>query len=125
MPTLSIDGRQVSVADGTTVIQATEKLGIFVPRYCYHPGLSIAGYAVFGDGAIDPVTRNGVSDKTEYNVTVDYKLTAEFWPEALKSLWLRGRATWIDETIGGTTRTTKDYRVIVNYEWVFGKTAKK
>jgi hypothetical protein len=89
------------------------------------PGLSIAGYAVFGDGAIDPVTRNGVSDKTEYNVTVDYKLTAEFWPEALKSLWLRGRATWIDETTGGTTRTTKDYRVIVNYEWVFGKTAKK
>jgi NADH-quinone oxidoreductase subunit G len=43
MPTLSIDGREVSVADGTTVIQAAEKLGIFVPRYCYHPGLSIAG----------------------------------------------------------------------------------
>jgi NADH-quinone oxidoreductase subunit G len=25
------------------VIQAAEKLGIFIPRYCYHPGLSIAG----------------------------------------------------------------------------------
>src|SRR6059036_2725394 len=43
MPKLSIDGREVSVPDGTTVIQAAEKLGIFVPRYCYHPGLSIAG----------------------------------------------------------------------------------
>ncbi|MGH9721046.1 MAG: 2Fe-2S iron-sulfur cluster-binding protein [Bryobacteraceae bacterium] len=43
MPKLSIDGREVSVADGTTVIQAAEKLEIFVPRYCYHPGLSIAG----------------------------------------------------------------------------------
>ena len=43
MPKLSIDGREVSVADGTTVIQAAEKLGIYVPRYCYHPGLSIAG----------------------------------------------------------------------------------
>ena len=43
MPMLSIDGLQVSVADGTTVIQAAEKLGIFVPRYCYHPALSIAG----------------------------------------------------------------------------------
>src|SRR6266536_1087802 len=43
MPKLSIDGREVSVGDGTTVIQAAEKLGIFVPRYCYHPGLSIAG----------------------------------------------------------------------------------
>jgi NADH-quinone oxidoreductase subunit G len=43
MPKLTIDGREVTVADGTTVIQAAEKLGIFVPRYCYHPGLSIAG----------------------------------------------------------------------------------
>ena len=43
MPSLSIDGREVSVPQGTTVIQAAEKLGIFIPRYCYHPGLSIAG----------------------------------------------------------------------------------
>jgi len=43
MPTLTIDGRQVTVPAGTTVIQAAEKLGVFVPRYCYHPGLSIAG----------------------------------------------------------------------------------
>ncbi len=43
MPSLSIDGRETSVPEGTTVIQAAEKLGIFIPRYCYHPGLSIAG----------------------------------------------------------------------------------
>src|SRR5262249_47270227 len=43
VPKLSIDGRDVVVPDGTTVIQAAEKLGIFIPRYCYHPGLSIAG----------------------------------------------------------------------------------
>jgi NADH-quinone oxidoreductase subunit G len=43
MPKLSIDGHEISVPDGTTIIQAAEKLGIFVPRYCYHPGLSIAG----------------------------------------------------------------------------------
>jgi NADH-quinone oxidoreductase subunit G len=43
MPTLSIDGREITVPDRTTVIQAAENLGIFVPRYCYHPGLSIAG----------------------------------------------------------------------------------
>lgn len=88
------------------------------------PGLSVYAYAVFGDGAIDPVTRNGVSDKNEYDVTVDYRFTAAYWPDALKPLWLRGRATWIDETISGNTRTTKDYRVIVNYEWVFGKARK-
>src|SRR3989441_11379318 len=43
MPTLTIDGREVVALDGTTVIQAAEKLGIFIPRYCYHPALSIAG----------------------------------------------------------------------------------
>jgi NADH-quinone oxidoreductase subunit G len=43
MPTLTIDGRQVQAPDGSTVIQAAEKAGIFIPRYCYHPGLSIAG----------------------------------------------------------------------------------
>jgi NADH-quinone oxidoreductase subunit G len=43
MPKLTIDGQQVESPEGSTVIQAAEKLGIFVPRYCYHPGLTIAG----------------------------------------------------------------------------------
>jgi len=43
MPTLTIDGRRIDGHDGSTVIQAAEQLGIFIPRYCYHPGLSIAG----------------------------------------------------------------------------------
>ena len=43
MPNLTIDDRQVSVSERTTVIQAAEELGIYIPRYCYHPGLSIAG----------------------------------------------------------------------------------
>lgn len=43
MPTVTIDNRTIDVPAGTTVIQAAEKLGIFIPRYCYHPGLSVAG----------------------------------------------------------------------------------
>ncbi len=43
MVSLSIDSREVTVPRGTTVIQAAETLGVFIPRYCYHPGLSIAG----------------------------------------------------------------------------------
>ncbi len=43
MPRLTIDGQEVNVEPGTTVIQAAEKLGVYIPRYCYHPGLSIAG----------------------------------------------------------------------------------
>jgi len=43
MPALTIDGLQIDSPDGSTVIQAAERLGVYVPRYCYHPGLSIAG----------------------------------------------------------------------------------
>jgi NADH-quinone oxidoreductase subunit G len=43
MPTLTINHQSVTVPEGTTIIQAAERLGIEIPRYCYHPGLSIAG----------------------------------------------------------------------------------
>jgi len=43
MPTLTIDGKQITVEPGTKVIEAARRLGFFVPHYCYHPGLSIAG----------------------------------------------------------------------------------
>ncbi|HXH28432.1 MAG TPA: 2Fe-2S iron-sulfur cluster-binding protein, partial [Candidatus Polarisedimenticolia bacterium] len=40
---LLIDGRPVVVRKGTTVLQAAATIGIQVPHYCYHPGLTIAG----------------------------------------------------------------------------------
>jgi NADH-quinone oxidoreductase subunit G len=40
--TLEIDGRSVEVPHGSTVIEAANKLGIFVPHFCYHKKLSIA-----------------------------------------------------------------------------------
>ncbi|WP_020398875.1 NADH-quinone oxidoreductase subunit NuoG [Kordiimonas gwangyangensis] len=43
MPTLTIDGKEVTVEAGTTVLQACEEIGIEVPRFCYHERLSIAG----------------------------------------------------------------------------------
>ncbi|HZD25734.1 MAG TPA: NADH-quinone oxidoreductase subunit NuoG, partial [Alphaproteobacteria bacterium] len=43
MPTLTIDGQEITVEPGTTVLQACELLGIEVPRFCYHDRLSIAG----------------------------------------------------------------------------------
>jgi NADH-quinone oxidoreductase subunit G len=43
MPALTIDGTALECPAGSTVIQAAERAGIFIPRYCYHPGLSIAG----------------------------------------------------------------------------------
>jgi NADH-quinone oxidoreductase subunit G len=43
MPKLKIDGIEIEVANGTTVIQACEQVGAEVPRFCYHERLSIAG----------------------------------------------------------------------------------
>ncbi len=41
--TLTIDGQKVVVPKGTTIMQAAEKIGIRVPRLCYHPKLSTEG----------------------------------------------------------------------------------
>ena len=42
MAKLEIDGRQVEVADNSMIMDATNKLGIYVPHFCYHRKLSIA-----------------------------------------------------------------------------------
>ncbi|MBL8510714.1 MAG: NADH-quinone oxidoreductase subunit NuoG, partial [Betaproteobacteria bacterium] len=42
MINLEIDGQQVQVDNGATVMDAASKLGIFVPHFCYHKKLSIA-----------------------------------------------------------------------------------
>lgn len=42
MLTLEIDGQTVEVEDGATVMDAANKLGIYIPHFCYHKKLSIA-----------------------------------------------------------------------------------
>jgi NADH-quinone oxidoreductase subunit G len=39
---VEIDGKQVEVPYGATVMDATHKLGVYVPHFCYHRKLSIA-----------------------------------------------------------------------------------
>ncbi|MBA3558382.1 MAG: (2Fe-2S)-binding protein [Gemmatimonadaceae bacterium] len=43
MVTLTIEGRTVSVAAGTSILEAAKTAGVLVPHYCYHPGLPVAG----------------------------------------------------------------------------------
>ncbi|XP_036396117.1 NADH-ubiquinone oxidoreductase 75 kDa subunit, mitochondrial-like isoform X2 [Megalops cyprinoides] len=38
-----VDGKPVMVEPGTTVLQACEKVGVQIPRFCYHERLSVAG----------------------------------------------------------------------------------
>ncbi len=41
MPKLTIDGIEIEVEQGTSIIQAAEQLGIEIPRFCYHDKLSV------------------------------------------------------------------------------------
>jgi NADH-quinone oxidoreductase subunit G len=43
MPKLTIDGIEVDIEAGLTVLQACESIGVEIPRFCYHERLSIAG----------------------------------------------------------------------------------
>ncbi len=43
MPIVKINGREIEVPAGITVLQACELAGVEIPRFCYHERLSIAG----------------------------------------------------------------------------------
>ncbi len=40
---LHIDGKEVTVASGTTILEAARKIGIRIPTLCYHEDLCVAG----------------------------------------------------------------------------------
>ncbi len=91
------------------------------------PGMSFTTNLVFGNDAIDPATNTATSKNTEYDFTLDYRFTADYWSSYMKPLWIRARYAYVDEKypIGsskypaGQSVRTDDFRVIVNYEWVF------
>jgi len=43
MPKLKVNNIEIEIEDGLTVLQACEKAGVEIPRFCYHEKLSIAG----------------------------------------------------------------------------------
>ncbi len=43
MVNLMIEGRPVSVPEGTSILEAAKTAGILIPHYCYHPSLPIPG----------------------------------------------------------------------------------
>lgn len=43
MVKVTIDGKEIEVEPGLTIMQACEEAGVEIPRFCYHERLSIAG----------------------------------------------------------------------------------
>ena len=74
--TLTIDGREVTVPDGTLIIRAAEGIGTYIPRFCDHPYLAPLGACrqclVEVEGQRKPLTActtpvtEGMSVKTQF-----------------------------------------------------------
>jgi hypothetical protein len=75
------------------------------------PGLS--GFVNYAQGYTPDSGSNASPDQSEFDITVDYR----FQSRAVKGLWLRARAAFLDqdEDVNGGF-DTRDYRVILNYE---------
>ena len=43
MAKVTVDGHEVEVPNGFSVLQACEQAGVEIPHFCYHPRLSVAG----------------------------------------------------------------------------------
>jgi NADH-quinone oxidoreductase subunit G len=43
MPKIKINGRELEVAEGTTILEAALSNGIYIPHFCYHPHLAVSG----------------------------------------------------------------------------------
>jgi NADH-quinone oxidoreductase subunit G len=65
MPKVTIDGKEIEVEAGTNLIEAARRLGIEVPHYCYHPGLSIAGQCRLCMVDIDKTPRPTIACNTQ------------------------------------------------------------
>jgi NADH dehydrogenase/NADH:ubiquinone oxidoreductase subunit G len=75
MVDLTIDGKQVRVAEGTTIIDAAEKAGVHIPNLCYLKGMKGVGACrmclVEVEGGRGPVTACTAKVKDGMNITTD------------------------------------------------------
>jgi NADH-quinone oxidoreductase subunit G len=64
MPKLTVNGKEIEVPAGTNLIEAARAVGVEVPHYCYHAGLSIAGQCRLCMVDIDKVPRPQIACNT-------------------------------------------------------------
>lgn len=90
MPKLTIDGHEIDAPKGMKVIEAAERLGIIIPRFCYHPALGAVGAcrvcAVKFDGPVKGIqmscmteVRDGLVVSTTDEEAVDFRKQVMEW----------------------------------------------
>lgn len=84
--TLEINGKKIEVSPGTTVFNAAVAAGIFIPHYCYHPDLSIAGVCRMCMVEIEKVPRPQISCNTIATEGMVVKTDTDKIKESVKSV---------------------------------------
>ena len=80
------------------------------------PGVTFLANAVYGANAVNPTTGAPLSQNWEYNLDLKIEAAPLAVPDWLKPLNLRGRIAFVDQSLGYTTMSFTEYRVVLNYE---------
>ena len=81
--TLTINGTEVTAEKGRLLIDVAEEMGIFVPRFCYHPGMKSVAVCrmclvqVEGQGKLLPACATPVADEMVVNTNEDTAVDAQ------------------------------------------------
>jgi heterodisulfide reductase subunit A len=71
---LNIDGRDVTVEEGATILEAANSIGIKIPTLCYHPALSAFGACRICSVEIESGGRSRIVTSCNYPVEEDLKV---------------------------------------------------
>lgn len=85
MPKCTINGKEVEVKEGTSIIEAMQKSGDRIAHYCWHPGLSVAGVCrvcmveIEGNPRVQIACNTMVTEGMKINNTSDKVKDAVKW----------------------------------------------
>ncbi|MGE0528579.1 MAG: 2Fe-2S iron-sulfur cluster-binding protein [Bdellovibrionales bacterium] len=84
MPKIKINGKEVEVPQGSTVIQAFKQAGIDICHYCWHPGLSVAGVCRLCMVQVEGMPKLQIACNTEVKDGMVVNNTSEVVQETVK-----------------------------------------
>src|SRR3954467_11081209 len=84
MPKCKINGKDVEVPAGSTIIQAFKACGTDICHYCYHPGLSVAGVCRLCMVQIEGMPKLQIACNTEVKEGMVVNNTSDMVKETVK-----------------------------------------
>ena len=80
---LTINGREVTAEPGRMLIDVAEELGVYVPRFCYHPGMKSVAVCrmclvqIEGQRKLQPACSTPVADGMVVNTREESAVDAQ------------------------------------------------